>query len=109
MVASALALHFRWQDIHVEGAVLGGVISPPLTPSMFTDLFDDSCTNGWVMGNIATSPQDAARFFHALLAGEHARSGLFGLRPVASTLPGPACLGTLDPPGRGAFLVSVRF
>lgn len=57
-------------DAHVEGAVLGGVVSPPLTPSMFTDLFGDSCTNGWVMGNIATSPQDTARFFHALFAGQ---------------------------------------
>jgi hypothetical protein len=38
----------------------------PSVPSDFTDLFGDSCLNGWTMGNIAATTRDVARFFFLL-------------------------------------------
>ena len=34
------------------------------------DLFDDSCLNGWTMGNIAATPRAVASFFHLLHGGQ---------------------------------------
>lgn len=45
-----------------------GRADAPLAAADFSDLFGDSCLNGWTMGNIATTPSDLSRFYHALFA-----------------------------------------
>ena len=46
--------------------VTSGRVDPPLRESDFVDLYDDSCLNGWTMGNIATTPSEVTKFYHAL-------------------------------------------
>lgn len=46
------------------------VVSPKPARDWFGDFYNDSCLNGWTMGNIASSAVGVARFFHALGAGE---------------------------------------
>lgn len=41
-----------------------------LSQGDFVDLFDYSCLNGWTMGNIAATPADVTRFYHALFQGQ---------------------------------------
>ena len=36
----------------------------------FFDIIDDSCLNGWAMGNILTTPSDLASFWYALFRSE---------------------------------------
>ena len=35
----------------------------------FYDLYNESCLNGWTMGNLAVGTQDSARFYHLLAGG----------------------------------------
>lgn len=35
----------------------------------FVDIYPLSCLNGWTMGNVATTPTDVVRVFHALFSG----------------------------------------
>jgi len=53
-----------------DGAVSGPAAPVPITPNVFIDLYEDSCLNGWTMGNIATNSIDTARFFHYLLTAQ---------------------------------------
>ena len=53
-----------------RGAETAIVVSPKPTRDWFGDFYNDSCLNGWTMGNIASSAIGVARFFHALGAGE---------------------------------------
>mmetsp|Transcript_10614 Transcript_10614/g.27296 ORF Transcript_10614/g.27296 Transcript_10614/m.27296 type:complete len:592 (-) Transcript_10614:143-1918(-) len=55
--------------VPAANAVTGTVVTPPLTEDMFFDLYDDSCLNGWTMGNIAASARDIARFFYWVFHG----------------------------------------
>eukprot|EP00040_Diaphanoeca_grandis_P019718 m.104275 g.104275 ORF g.104275 m.104275 type:complete len:517 (+) comp27559_c1_seq2:231-1781(+) len=43
-----------------------GIVQGNINPNDFYDLYNSSCLNGWTMGNIAVSPFDAAKFYHAL-------------------------------------------
>lgn len=58
------------QDTPSEDSLSGFVDPPPLKPTDFYDLFGESCLNGWVQGNIATTPSDIARFYHMLAGGK---------------------------------------
>ena len=78
------------------GAVSGWSVFP-FNESDVVDLIDYSCLNGWTMGNIAFSPADAVRFWHALLVD---RSPL-GADGVAAL---PAGTHRAFRKARGAFL-----
>ena len=54
--------------------LIAGAAAPPPSPllnaSDFYDLFNESCLNGWTMGNIAIAPRSLVRFYAALFSGE---------------------------------------
>ena len=50
-------------------SITGVIQAPALSEDMFADIREDSCLNGWTMGNIATTPRDIARFIWWLFAG----------------------------------------
>jgi len=43
---------------------------PALNESDFYDLYDESCLNGWTMGNIASAPLELVRFYQLLASGQ---------------------------------------
>jgi CubicO group peptidase (beta-lactamase class C family) len=47
--------------------VTSGYAVVPFNSSDVVDLIDYSCLNGWTMGNVATTPLDMVKFWHALL------------------------------------------
>ena len=62
---------YFWSQVskgsHQENATSGRADSA-LSASDFTDLYNASCLNGWTMGNIATTPSELTRFYHAVFA-----------------------------------------
>jgi CubicO group peptidase (beta-lactamase class C family) len=57
-----------WQMRPAPSGVVSGWSAVPFNESDVVDLLPYSCLNGWTMGNIATTPIDLTRFYHALLA-----------------------------------------
>jgi CubicO group peptidase (beta-lactamase class C family) len=47
--------------------VVSGWSAAPFNKSDVVELSPYSCLNGWTMGNLATTPTDLTRFYHALL------------------------------------------
>ena len=78
------------------GAVSGWSVFP-FNESDVVDLIDYSCLNGWTMGNIAFSPADAVRFWHALLVDR----SLLGADGVAAMLAWKNFTGGGWNPGNG--------
>lgn len=57
----------RWVvDNHSVSGQAGNI---PLNRNQFYDLWNESCLNGWAMGNLAVAPADHARLFHLLFTG----------------------------------------
>jgi len=55
--------HMTWRN------ATAGKADPVVRQTDFLDVYDASCLNGWTMGNIATTPSDITRFYHALFSG----------------------------------------
>jgi hypothetical protein len=84
------------------------------SPSSVIDIYNDSCLNGWTMGNIAATASDISRFYAHLATGrlvtERSLSEMttwhnLSFNGRSDTLPG-ARPGT--PYGLGLFTLSVR-
>ena len=90
-------------------------VAPIVQPPSAVDIYDDSCLNGWTMGNIAATASDISRFYAHLAAGRIVTESSLAQMMTwhnltynnrSITLPG-AAPGT--PYGLGLFQLLVRF